>query len=327
MPEEDIMFTDTVKKTIRKYDLIRPGDNILAGVSGGPDSLTLLYTLNALRKELGFKLRVAHLDHMLRKDSAADRVFVETLCRKLGIPATSASINVKKLSKNRSTEEAARHARLELFFRAAKKNKCNKIALGHNLDDQAETVLMRLLRGSGLSGLSGMLPKREINGFLLIRPLIETRRRDIENFLKRKGIKPRIDRTNAQDIYFRNNIRNKLLPLLERAYNPNIKTLLSNTAESVGQDYDILCRCAQKKLHSQGGKLKLDKLQLMHPSMRRMSLRLAFQRLKGDTRTLTFKHIQELEDLIANRPANSIVDLPGGFSAQKRKNILVFYRR
>lgn len=321
------MLIDSVRKTIRKYDLIRPGDSILAGVSGGPDSLTLLYTLNTLSREFDFTLRVAHLDHMLRRDSAADREFVENICRRIGLACDCASADIRKISKNRSTEEAARQARLEFFFLDAKKNKCNKIALGHNLDDQAETVLMRLLRGSGLSGLSGILPKREISGFTIIRPLIETRRRDIEKFMKRKGIRPRIDSSNAQDIYFRNNIRNKLLPLLERSYNPNIKTILSNTAESVGQDYDFISRYAQIRLAAPGCRLRLDKLRKMHPSLRRMALRLAFQRLKGDTRTLTFKHIQEIEDLIANRPVNSIVDLPGNFSAQKKKNTLVFYRR
>jgi len=321
------MFLDAVRKTILKYNLITRGDRIIAGVSGGPDSLALLYTLNALRKEFGFELQVAHMDHMLRKNSAADREFVEKICRKLGLPVTAEARDVKKLSKNRSIEEAARQARLDFFFRSAKKGKCNKIALGHNLDDQAETVLMRLLRGSGLYGLSGILPKREINGFLVIRPLIETRRRDIEIFLRRKGAKPRIDSTNAQDIYFRNNIRNKLLPLLERSYNRNIKTILSNTAESIGQDYDFLSRYAQMKFLPTGGKLKLAELRRMHPSLRRMTLRQAFQRLKGDTRTLTFKHIQELEDLIANRPSGSIVDLPGSFSVQKKTNTLVFYRR
>jgi tRNA(Ile)-lysidine synthase len=321
------MFMDSLKKTIKKYDLIRSGDSILAGVSGGPDSLTLLYTLNTLRKELNFSLHVAHLDHMLRKNSAADRKFVEKICRKLDLPVTTARVDIKKQSKNRSIEEAAREARFNFFFRVAKKTKSAKIALGHNLDDQAETVLMRLLRGSGLSGLSGILPKREMNGFLIIRPLIETRRRDIEKFLKRKGIRPRIDSTNAQDIYFRNNIRNKLMPLLERAYNPNIKTILSNTAESIGQDYDLLNRYARIKLSSLGRELKLNKLRGMHPSERRMVLRLAFQRLKGNMRTITFKHIQELEDLIDNRPSNSIVDLPGSFSVLKKKNTLVFYRR
>jgi tRNA(Ile)-lysidine synthase len=321
------MFIDNLKKTIKKHDLIKTGDNILIGVSGGPDSLTLLYALNALRDEFALSLHVAHLDHMLREDSAADREFVEKTCRGLNLPVTSTRVDVKEQAKNRSLEETAREARLDFFFRVARKIKCAKIALGHNLDDQAETVLMRLLRGSGLYGLSGMLPKREIKGFQIIRPLIETRRRDIEKFLKRKGIRPRIDSTNAQELYFRNSIRNKLLPLLEKAYNPNIKEILSKTAETIGQDYDFLSGRARTTVSSPKKGLKLDSLRRMHPSLRRMALRLAFQRLKGNMRTITFKHIEELEDLIARRPVGSIVDLPGSFSVLKKKNTLVFYRR
>ncbi len=322
------MILDKVKITIKKYKLIAKGDRILIGVSGGPDSVALLYLLKALTKELKLKLHIAHLDHKLRKESRKDREFVEKLALKLKIPLTTSEVDIKRLAKSRgSVEEIARNARLEFFFKTAKKIKTKKIALGHNLDDQAETVLMRLIRGAGLYGLSGILPKKEMKGFTIIRPLIETRRKDIEAYLNKKRIKARIDESNLKDIYFRNRVRHDLLPLLEKKYNKNIKELLSNTAETIAYDYDFLNEKAESLVRGLKNKIELTKAQKMHPAMRRLVLRLMIARLKRNTRRLTFQHIQEIEDLIFNRPKNSIVDLPQGVSVAKNKKHLCFYRR
>jgi len=338
------MILEKVKNTIKKYKLIQKGERIVVGVSGGPDSVALLYLLNSLKKELKIRLYIAHLDHMLRSDSYKDREFVESLSRKLKIPITTTQINIKELAKRGSVEEIARNLRLGFFFKVAKDVKAKKIALGHNLDDQAETVLMRMLRGTGLYGLSGILPKRNIAGFEIIRPLIEVRRKEIEGFLKRKKIKPRIDVSNLEDIYFRNKIRNKLLPLLEKRYNRNIKEVLANMADSLGYDYDYLLRKARltmkrmnPALHKIGkirnpkkggmkNKLNINKLLKLHPAILRLILRLAIARVKGDMRRLTFKHIREIEDLILNRPTNSIVDLPCGISVIKKKCLSIYPR-
>ncbi|MDP3732883.1 MAG: tRNA lysidine(34) synthetase TilS, partial [Candidatus Omnitrophota bacterium] len=270
-------------------------------------------------------LHVAHLDHMLRNDSYKDKEFVERLARNLKIPVTLAEINIKELAKTGSLEEIARTARLGFLFKVAKDIKAGKIALGHNLDDQAETVLMRIIRGAGLCGLSGILPKRNIAGYQVIRPLLEVRRSEIEAFLKRKKIRPRIDISNLEDIYFRNKIRNKLLPLLEKEYNKNIKEVLSNTAQSLGCDYDYLTNVAKRKMKQPKTKLDLTKLIKLHPAIRRLILRMSIARVKGDTRRISFAHIKELEDLIVNRPVDSIVDLPKGVSVVKKKKHLSFY--
>jgi len=357
-----MMILDKVREAIKKYRLIVKNDRIVVGVSGGPDSVVLLYILNALKKELRFSIHIAYLDHMLRTDSYKDKAFVEGLAKRLKIPITCAQINVKELAKKGSLEEIARNARLGFLFKVAKDIKAKKIALGHNLDDQAETVLMRILRGAGLSGLTGILPKREIADFQIIRPLIEVRRREIEAFLKKKKIKPCLDTSNLEDIYFRNRIRNRLLPLLEREYNQNIKGVLSNMAESVGCDYDCLNRLTYKAMKRMGAKINgstlpirltsfaqgsvlkrsrrtltinaqasrsinLKKFLKLHPAIQRMVLRLAITRVKGDTRRITFQHIKELEDLILNRPVNSVVDLPKGVSVIREKKYLSFYRR
>ncbi len=321
------MVLEKVKKTIKGYNLVDKGDKIVVGVSGGPDSVALLYLLNSLKKELKICLHVAHLDHMLRNDSCKDRKFVERLAQKLELPVTAAKVNIKELAKSGSLEEIARNARLGFLFKVARDIKADKIALGHNLDDQAETVLMRIIRGAGLYGLSGILPKRSISGYKVIRPLIEVRRREIEGFLKRKKVIPRIDASNLEDIYFRNRVRNRLLPLLEKEYNKNIKEVLSNMAESTGYDYDYLIGVAERLAKGQKTKLNLSRLKRLHPAIRRLLLRMSIVRVKGDTRRIAFQHIKELEDLILNRPINSIVDLPKGVSVVKKKNHLYFYRK
>lgn len=299
----------------------------MIGVSGGPDSTALLYLLKELSGELGFSLHVAHLDHGLRKESRADRKFVEKSAAKLKLPFSSAEINIKDLAKRGSLEETCRNARLGFLFKTCRDTRADKLALAHNLDDQAETVLMRLIRGSGLSGLSGILPKRNISGYWVIRPLIEVRRREIELYLKKKKIVARVDKTNFDDIYLRNKIRKRLLLLLEKEYNPRIREGLNNLAENAGSDYDYLNLQAKKVKVGSAAKVNLDKLARLHPSLRRMVIRQKIASLQGDTRRITFKHIQEIEDLVLNRPVNSIVDLPKGLSVQKKKSTLSFYRK
>lgn len=319
------MILETVKDTIKRYGLIRKGDLVLVGVSGGPDSVCLLYLLNAMSRTIGFKLHIAHLDHMLRSDSGKDADFVRELGNKLGIHVAIGSIDVKKLASKGSLEEAARNARLEFLFKVARKIKADKIALAHNLDDQAETVLMRILRGTGLQGLSGIIPKRRLYGFEVIRPLVRVERRQIEAFLRKKKVRPRIDKTNLQDLYLRNKLRNKLLPLLKQ-YNPGIKEALSNMAESAAFDYDYLNRQALRLTGSRN-RIELARFLRLHPAMQRLLLRAHISRLQGSTRRISFAHIREIEDLILARPVNSVVDLPKGISVAKKTKNIIFYRR
>lgn len=328
------MILKKVRETIRRYNLIQRKDKVLVAVSGGPDSVALIYILNSLKKEFDFNLHIAHLDHMLRKDSYKDKEFVESLAKKLALPVSSAQIDVKELSKKGSLEEIARNVRLGFLFKIAKEIKAKKIALGHNLDDQVETILMRILRGTGLYGLRGILPKREISGFTIIRPLINVSRKEIEGYLKKRKIKPLIDYTNLEDIYLRNRIRHRLIPLLEKEYNPNIKEILANMAESIGRDYDYLSGLAEDlflkeaKLRTKNRvKFDLSRFIKIHPCLQRILIRLAFFRLKGDLRRFEFRHIKEIEELIYFRPINSIVDLPKGISVIKKKNSICFYRR
>jgi tRNA(Ile)-lysidine synthase len=321
------MLLEKINSTIKHYHLLSKGDSLVVAVSGGPDSMALVYALDALRDELKLRLHIAHLDHCLRLDSARDKEYVESVARKLNLPFTATQVNIRGLAKKGSIEQICRNARLGFLFRVARTIKAKKIALGHNLDDQAETVLMRILRGTGLYGLAGILPKREIAGFWIIRPLIEVRRKEIQAFLKRKKIKPLLDKTNLEDIYFRNKVRNRLIPLLEKEYNQNIKEVLANLAQSAGCDYAYLLQQALRFRGAGRRRLNLAKLAKLHPAMQRLLIRQAIAELKGDTRRITFRHLKEIEDLLFRRPVNSIVDLPSGISVAKNKSALFFYGR
>jgi len=314
-------------ETIRKYKLIQKQDTILVAVSGGPDSLTLLLLLFNLKAKLGLTLYIAHVDHSLRKDSQSDALFVERWARRLNIPISIVRLDPRLKERKGSLEEIYRQARLDFLIQTARRIKADKVALGHNLDDQAETVLMRLLRGTGLSGLSGISVKRKIKDIIFIRPLLETSRKEIEGFLKRKGVKPRIDSTNQEEMFLRNNIRHNLIPLLKRKYNKNIVEVLANLAESISYDYEYLDQVARSQAQGSNLRFKIDIIRKLHPAILRLKIRQGIASIQGDTRRISFQHIKELEDLLNNRPIGSIVDLPKGISVQKTRNILRFYKR
>ena len=321
------MLLDKIKKTIGKYRLLDEKDSVLIGVSGGPDSVVLTHMLHGLRKELKLTLHIAHLDHGLRKDSGKDCEFVKSLGEKLDIPVSAHRIALNVGAHKGSIEEIARNCRLDFFCLVAKRIGADKIALGHTADDQAETVLMRILRGSGLYGLAAILPKRRILGHDIIRPLIEARRKEIEQFLKKRRLPWCTDSTNTEEKYFRNKIRLSLLPLLEREYNPRIKDILAHMAESIGYDYDYLYQKASRVVMKINKKMELKNFLRLHPSLQRMVLRLLIAKHKGNTRRISFVHMHELQDLIMHRPLNSIVDLPGELSVKKMGKYLHFYLR
>ncbi len=326
-----------VRGTIKRYNLLTVSDRVVVGVSGGPDSVALVLLLSSLKREFKLNLHIAHLDHCLRKDSCRDQEFVRLLAQRLKLPFISGKINIRRLCGRGAIEETAREQRLKFLFGAAKHTGADKIALGHNRDDQAETVLMRLIRGAGLSGLGSILPKRNFGRWIIIRPLIETPREVIDSYLKRRKIKPREDSSNKDNIYFRNHIRNCLIPELIKNYNPNIKEVLANTAQVTACDYDYLKKAALKALNrlkkqpgvklNASSRLDLSKLSGLHPAIQRLVLRFCISEVKGTTRRLTFKHIKEIEDLLLYRPVNSIVDLPEGVSVLKSKKYLCVYQK
>lgn len=228
------MLIPKVKETIKKYGMLKKGDSVVVAVSGGADSVALLYALLGLKDELKLKLIVCHLDHGLRaRESRRDYEFVERLSNKLGLAFVGGRLQQGELKKEkRSLQDAARRRRYEFLDNAARLHSAKKIALGHTQDDTAETVLMRLVKGSGLAGLSGIPPVRG----KYIRPLIETSRKEIEEFIGHGKLRFVVDSSNLKTDYLRNSFRLELIPFIKDKYNPAIIETLSRTAESLRAD-------------------------------------------------------------------------------------------
>lgn len=325
-----------VRQTIQGYDMLARKDRVIVGVSGGPDSVSLIYILNGLKKELDILLYVAHLNHTLRgQESDKDMEFAIDLAKKLELPISTDCIDVASCAKKEqlSLEECARDVRYNFFVRIAEKVNANKIAVGHTKDDQSETVLMRLLRGSGAQGLCGIPPVRKTDGLYIIRPLIEVWKKDIAVYLKDNKITARQDSSNESMDYFRNRVRHHLLPVIKE-YNPNIKETLSNMAENLCDDFEYINIMAKNKFIScavknRCGKITIDikKLSKYHTAIQKQVLRLAISEIEGSLNGVEFRHWKELEDLIINRPPNSIVDLSKLTAAQKREEHLIIYRK
>jgi tRNA(Ile)-lysidine synthase len=234
---------DRVRAFCAAHDLLEAGP-LLVAVSGGADSLTLLHVLMALRDDFGITLHVATFDHGLRgSESAADVQFVREITAAWGVPVIDGAADVAAQAKvwQVGIEAAARRARYAFLAQAAASVGATRIATGHHRDDQAETVLMHVLRGAGLAGLRGMLPKAPLPGtaLTLVRPLLDISRAEIDEYVRGLGITPRVDSTNADRAYTRNWLRHEVLPLLERA-NPGVCAALARTALIAQEDYAAL---------------------------------------------------------------------------------------
>ena len=227
---------EVVKRTIEENALLDRGDGIVVAVSGGADSVALLTVLGDIKDEYDLELVVAHFNHRLRGTASdGDKAFVSSLASACGLPFRSAGADVGKEAGERgaSIEETAREMRYGFLVGLAREVGAGKVALGHTADDLAETFLMRLLRGSGLGGLVPMEPMMEREGVAVVRPLLEVPHARVVRYLKGRGIPYRLDRSNFSSSYFRNRIRHELVPLLEAAYNPSIRDVLSGTSRGL----------------------------------------------------------------------------------------------
>ncbi len=205
---------ERVIKFIEKHKMLEKGDRVLVAVSGGPDSICLLHILYSLREFYNIELSVIHINHLLRgRHADEEEEYVRDLCRDWDIPFYVFRKDIKAISKVKgiSIEEVGREVRYNLFFRMKDSHDINKIALGQHGDDNAETILMRILRGTGPSGLAGIPPYREDG---IIRPLLDSTREEIEEYCRTHKLSPKTDKSNFQPIYFRNKIRLEVLPYL-----------------------------------------------------------------------------------------------------------------
>lgn len=312
-------FVQCTYRFITQHQMIQPKETVLVGVSGGVDSLALLYALHTLRNQLDCHLHIAHLDHGFREDSADDAAYVAEQADQLDLPISRDRIDVPQLMRDQklSTEVAARRARYQFYEQVSERIGATKIALGHHRGDQAETVLINLLRGAGVSGLKGMLPVRDGK---FIRPLLASSRKEIEDYVAQLGLRPRCDTTNSQLDYLRNRVRLELIPSLERGYNSNIQHALNQTAELLQAESDYLeavaydafqaCRIASCRSDT----VILDRCLFRgyHLALRRRILRLAVAAVFGEVRDLYFNHFESMLTLIGREVPNSALDLPNG---------------
>lgn len=240
------MLEKKVIKLIKKYELIKDGDNIVVGVSGGPDSIALLNILINLKETIKFNIVVAHINHMIRTEAQEETKYVEQFCKQNKIDCYVKKENVEAIAKNNKigTEEAGRNLRYSFFNEILAKINGNKIATAHTANDNAETVLMNIIRGSGISGLKGIEIKREDK---YIRPLLETTRQEIEEYCNINKLNPKIDKTNKENIYTRNKVRNLLIPYIEKEFNPNIISTLNRLSELALNDNNYIEKIVEEE--------------------------------------------------------------------------------
>jgi tRNA(Ile)-lysidine synthase len=323
--------------TIEGYDLIRQGETLLCAVSGGPDSVAMLHILKELNdvQQMGWKIHVAHVNHGLRgKASDEDEEFAKTLAEKLSLPYHSTTVDVKALheKEKKTLEEAGRELRHDYLAKVALEINAQKIALAHNLDDQAETILHRILRGTGLRGLKGMAPIRVISkkaDLFVVRPMIEIERYEIEAYLREKGIAYKTDLSNFDTSITRNKIRHKLFPMLESEFNPRVKMALVKLGQTSGSFYLLLREIANEvyentKMISGEGEvcLSVEEFSKLPPAIQTLIIDRAVKTVLGRVPQLNFEHYLEIISLCGEHGYQKAIRLPRGLEARREGYIL-----
>ena len=324
------MIFEKVLNTINKHGLIQKGDKIVVGLSGGPDSVCLLHILNRLKQEWDLEIYAAHLNHQIRGiEAQKDAFYVSKLCDEMGITFFIKSINVPEYCEKNglSIEEGARKLRYEMFDEIKINTKSNKIAIGHNLNDQAETILMRIMRGTGLQGLKGI---DYIRDGIIIRPILDIDRSDIEEYCKQYKLNPRIDESNLENIYTRNKIRLDLIPYMKENFNPNVIESIVRMGNSLRSDNDYIEHEALNKfkevstLSDDGIRININNYKDLHNSIKVRVLRYAIKNLLGDTSFIEQKHIDDIIELEDDSKLDKMINLPRGiFVYRKKDNILL----
>lgn len=335
-----MMLNKNAKTTVQRFNLLSSGDRILVAVSGGPDSVALLHLLNELREELSLHLEVAHLQHGIRGEEAKeDARFVAALAEQLGLLFHLKEIDLptmKTKAGKGNLEALARAERYRFFADMVRERKLDKVATAHTRDDQAETVLMWMLRGSGLKGMGGMAPLHfakvgagDGEVLTVVRPLLEVSKSEVLEYLKGKAISFRVDRTNQDATLLRNWIRLELLPTIERRVGANFAARLSRQAELIRDEDDLLDQVARQRYEIIGGAKALDRgLLLREPkALQRRVLRLWIARTRGHLRGLDFVHVEELLRLIESETPHGRLSLPGGWELVREYDALTLQRR
>lgn len=326
-----------VRQAIKDGRLLEKGERILVGVSGGADSVALLTVLHELSGEEGWELHVAHVEHGLRgEESLADAEFVKRLCGELRLPFHLGQPDVKNFARKKrvSIQVAARELRYAFFLETARAVGAAKLALAHHADDQAETVLMRILRGTSVSGLAGIPLRRQLDGLEIVRPLLDVWRDEIEEYCARAQIRYRTDSSNALTGYFRNKIRLQLMPLLRAEYNENVKKALVQLGKIASAEDEYLTERAARLLEqavagksSRTATLKVRVVLNAPLALQRRAITLILYYLCGHTKEWEAKHIEQILELAAHSMPSARIHLPGGIQAWRQYDLLHIGKR
>ena len=306
-----------VLETIKKYQLIEKEDKLVIGVSGGPDSMALLHILLTLQEKEQIPsctLLVAHVNHMLRKEAEEETAYVEEFCRLHEIPCFVKRAKVEELVQKAKmgTEEMGRNIRYQFFEEVREKEKAQKIVTAHHANDNAETVLMNILRGSGTAGLKGIEPiRKNEKNVVFIRPLIHCTKEEIYQYCKEKNLQPKIDKSNQENVYNRNKVRNILIPFLEKEWNPNIVATLNRLSELARQENQYLERQTQKAYEDMVLEERKDSIVLSLKKwngqdfvIKSRVIRYTINRLLGTTKDIEKIHIEDIIKLCENNVGN-----------------------
>ena len=324
-------FVHEMHRFITENSMIQDGETVLVAVSGGADSIALLYGLHELQQQLNCHLHVVHLNHCLRENSSEDAEFVHTHANRLGLPITSHIADMRNLAEewNLSIETAGRRARYEFFDTVCTDIGASKVALGHQKDDIAETVLMNLIRGGGSDGLKGIVPFRAGK---YIRPLLTFTRQEIDAYLKSICIVPKEDPTNSDRYHLRNRIRHELLPLLKSDYNPNIMDGLNRTAAVVGSEAVLLDEITDQAFkhcllaESQSTCIVLNREKFLHNhiAIQRRIIRHSVFQVIGTSRDFSFDHNKSILEIVNSEKPNAKITLPNGMQFSRAYEKLYF---
>lgn len=306
--------------TINEHNLIEKGDGVVVGVSGGPDSICLLHLFWTIKDEYELKLYAVHLNHQFRGlEAEKDAKYVKTFCDNLKIPSFIYTKDVSDYAhKNSMTdEEAGRELRYSCFYEIANKKNAKKIAVAQNMNDQAETVLMRLMRGAGIDGLTAIDYKRDDR---IIRPLLDVERDKIEKYCEENKLNPRIDKTNQESIYTRNRVRLELIPYIEKHFNKNIKSTLCRTAKHLREDSDFINIIASEAYNEvvmeteEEVRIDCNKFKEFHSAIKNRIIRKGIRSISGELKDVESRHIQLILEFIQNGKTGTKIDLPNNIS-------------
>ena len=321
-----------VESTIHDFDMFPRDSRLVVGVSGGPDSCVLLHVLNCLRKKYNLFLWAAHLDHCLRgKEAKEDKDWVGLFARKLKIPVVFGVVNVPFLVKEGGSglEATARQARYDFLEHVSSRVKANRIAMGHTSSDQAETILMRLIRGSGIDGLVGIPVVRG----KIIRPLIRVFRKEVEDYCRMNNLAPRKDSSNKDTFFFRNRIRLELIPYLCDHHNPRVAETVCRTGELLRVDKDFLNKSTDKvrgKIvkKEKEGEIIVDASAFwkLHLSLQRRIVRQVLEKLKGNLEDIEHSHIDQILSL-KGEEGTKLTCLPGKIEVLREYDELIFKKK